>query len=457
MNKKLIWIIVLLLVVIGILAGLKWKGVIGGDQGVKVSSDSASLRTIIETVNASGKVFPEVEVKVSPDISGEIIELSVEEGDSVRKGAILARIYADIYTTQRDQASAVVSQQEASVANSRAQLESLRSALDLAQRTYERQKQLVDDKIISRAEFEQAENALEAAKANYNAALQGIKSGMASIKSAEASLQRANKDLSRTSVLAPMDGVVSLLNVKKGERVVGNSMMAGTEMMRIADLSIIEVRVDVGENDIPKVKLGDSALVEVDAYNNRKFKGIVTKIAASSTSSGGNAALSTNDVTNFKVHIRLLPNDYKDLIDPARPKSFPFRPGMNASADIQTRTKQNILSVPINAVTTREKGGDKAMADRKEANAEEGMQETNANALSADLDEVVFVLKPDGTVKKVVVTTGIQDINNIEVMTGLSVGDKVISAPYNLISKTLKEGMKVKEVPKDKLFEEKKK
>jgi HlyD family secretion protein len=455
MSKKLIWIIVGLLVVIGVIAGLKWKGVIGNDQGVKVATDTVTSRTIIETVNASGKVYPEVEVKVSPDISGEIIDLSIEEGDSVRKGSILARIYADIYTTQRDQASAVVSQQEASVANSRAQLESLRSALDLAQRTFDRQKQLADEKVISKAEFEQSQNALEAAKANYNAALQGIKSGMASIKSAEASLQRANKDLSRTAVLAPMDGVVSLLNVKKGERVVGNSMMAGTEMMRIADLRVMEVRVDVGENDIPKVKLGDSALVEIDAYNNRKFKGIVTKIAASSTSSG-TQALSTNDVTNFKVHIRLVQNDYADLIDPARPKSFPFRPGMNASADIQTKTKQNVLSVPINAVTTREKGTDKTAGENKETTTEEGMQDQAASSLSTDLDEVVFVLKPDGTVKKVIVTTGIQDINNIEVTNGLSLGDKVVTAPYNLISKTLKDGTKVKEVSKDKLFEVKK-
>lgn len=457
MRKKLIWIIVGLVVVIGVIAGLKWKGVIGNDQGVKVATDTVTLRTIIETVNASGKVYPEVEVKVSPDISGEIIDLNIEEGDSVRKGNILARIYADIYTTQRDQASAVVSQQEASVANSRAQLESLRSALDLAQRTYDRQKQLADEKVISKAEFEQSQNSLEAAKANYNAALQGIKSGMASIKSAEASLQRANKDLSRTAVLAPMDGVVSLLNVKKGERVVGNSMMAGTEMMRIADLSVMEVRVDVGENDIPKVKLGDSALVEIDAYNNRKFKGIVTKIAASSTSSGTQAALSTNDVTNFKVHIRLIQKDYADLIDPARPKSFPFRPGMNASADIQTKTKENVLSVPINAVTTREKGTDNTAGENKETTTEEGMQDQATSSLSTDLEEVVFVLKPDGTVKKVIVSTGIQDINNIEISKGLSLGEKVVTAPYNLISKTLKDGTKVKEVPKDKLFEVKKK
>lgn len=457
MSKKLIWIIVIIVVLIGALIGLKSAGVIGKEDATKVAIEQATVRNIIETVNASGKVFPEIEVKVSPDISGEIIELNVEEGDSIRKGTVLAKIYADIYTTQRDQASAQVTQQQAQVENTKAQLESLKSALDLAQRTYDRQKQLLNEKVISKAEFEQAENSLNSAKAAYNAAIQGIRSGQASVQGAEASLQRANKDLSRTAVLAPMNGVVSLLNVKKGERVVGNSMMAGTEMMRIADMSLIEVRVDVGENDIPKVKLGDSALVEVDAYNNRKFKGIVTKIASSS-SSAAQAAVTSNDVTNFKVHIRLLYDSYKDLIDPSRPKSFPFRPGMNASADIQTKTKANVLAVPINAVTTREKDSDKAAGAKKEKGAEEeGLQPETKAALAADMDEVVFVLQADGTVKKVKVKTDVQDINYIEVLSGLKAGDKVVTAPYNLVSKTLKDGMKVVVVDKDKLFEVKKK
>lgn len=456
MSKKLIWIIVIVIVLIGALIGLKSAGVLGKADATKVAVEAAATRTIIETVNASGKVYPEIEVKVSPDISGEIIELGVEEGDSVRKGAILAKIYADIYTTQRDQATAVVNQQQAQVDNSKAQLASLKSALDLAQRTYDRQKQLLDEKVISKAEFEQADNSLNSARAAYNAALQGIRSGQAGVQSAEASLQRANKDLSRTAVLAPMNGVVSLLNVKKGERVVGNSMMAGTEMMRIADMSLIEVRVDVGENDIPKVKLGDSALVEVDAYNSRKFKGIVTKIASSS-SSAAQAVASANDVTNFKVHIRLLPESYKDLIDPSRPKSFPFRPGMNASADIQTKTKANVLSVPINAVTTREKNSDNLVKNKNDKAEDEGMQPETKAALAADLDEVVFVLQADNSVKKVKVRTDIQDINYIEILSGLKAGDKVITAPYNVVSKTLKDGMKVTVVEKDKLFEVKKK
>lgn len=454
MSKRVIWIIVILVLLIGGLVGLKAAGVIGKEEGTKVATEKVTKRTIIETVNASGKIFPEIEVKVSPDISGEIIVLQVEEGDSVKRGQVLAKIYADIYTTQRDQASAVVSQQQATVENNKAQLESLKSKMDLAQRTYDRQKKLLDEKVISRSEFEQAENALQTAKADYNAALQGIKSGQAGVQGASASLERANKDLSRTAVLAPMDGVVSLLNVKKGERVVGNSMMAGTEMMRIADMSIMEVRVDVGENDIPKVKLGDSALVEIDAYNNRKFKGIVTKIASSSTSSA-QAAATSNDVTNFKVHIRLLPESYKDLLSNEF-KRFPFRPGMNASADIQTTTKANVLSVAINAVTTREKGTDKLVGADKEKKVEEGIQETSKTTLASDMDEVVFILQADGKVKKVKVKTDIQDINNIEITEGLKEGDEVVSAPYNVVNKILKDGMKVKKVEKDKLFEAKK-
>ncbi len=454
-KKRIYWIVGILLVLIIGLMALKKSGVIGKEEGVKVATERVSRRTIIETVNASGKVYPEIEVKVSPDVSGEIVELTVLEGDSVKRGQVLARIYGDIYTTQREQAAAVVNQQQAAVENSRAQLASLKSSLDLAQKTFDRQKKLLDEKVISRAEFEQAENSLAAAQANYNAALQGIRSGQAGVASASASLDRASKDLSRTVVVAPMDGVVSLLNVKKGERVVGNSMMAGTEMMRIADMSKIEVRVDVGENDIPKVHLGDSAVVEVDAYTGRKFKGIVTQIASSSVATGTQAAGSTNDVTNYKVYIRLLPSSYSDLIDPARPKSFPFRPGMTASADIQTRTRSNVLAVEINAVTTREKGSDKVVT--KEENNEPGMAEEEENtSASADLDEVAFIIKPDGSVKKAVVTTGIQDINFIEVTSGLKEGDTVVVAPYNVVSKSLKEGMKVQVVQKDKLFEAKK-
>lgn len=453
--RKRTWIIIAsILGIIVLLLVLKSAGVIGKDEAVKVSTEKVSRRTITETVSASGKVYPEIEVKVSPDISGEIVELNVLEGDSVRRGQELAKIYADIYTTQRDQASAVVSQEKARVDNAKAQLPGLKAARDFAQRTFDRQKQLLDEKVISRSEFEQAQNSLQTAEANYNAAVETIRGGQAGVASAQASLQRANKDLSRTSVLAPMDGVVSLLNVKKGERVVGNSMMAGTEMMRIADMNKIEVRVDVPENDIPKVSLGDSAVVQVEAYINRKFSGVVTQIASSSVlAAQQNQMTTTADVTNYKVYIRLLPSSYADLIKPGKLKSFPFRPGMSASAEIQTKTKANVVAVPINAVTTREKGTGEVSTNKKnESNADEGLQDVEKSTLTPDVDEVVFILQKDGTVKKQIVKTDIQDINYIEVMSGINVGDEVISSPYNVINKTLKDGMKVKVVPKDKLF-----
>ena len=453
MKKKTLWIIIIGIIVI--IALLALSSVFKKDEGLKVAVEKVEARTIIESVNASGKVYPETEVKVSPDISGEIVELNYEEGDSVRKGAVLARIYADIYSTQRNQAAASVDMERANVENTRAQLPGLRSAVELAQRAYDRQKQLVAEKVISASEFEQAENSLRSAQANYNAALQNVKRGEASIQGAQANLAKADKDLGRTAVVAPRDGVISLMSVKRGERVVGAGMMAGTEMMRIADMSVIEVQVDVSENDIPKVKLGDSALVEVDAYTNRKFKGLVTKIASSNTTAASTTTTTSNDVTNYKVHIRLLADSYGDLT--ANGSRFPFRPGMNASADIQTTTKNNVISAAINAVTTRKKGSDDVANDKKEDNKdEEGLQETVKAGLTSDMDEVVYVLQKDNSVKKVKVTTGIQDMNHIEILSGLKAGDSVITAPYNVVSKILKTGTKVKVVPADKLFEAKK-
>jgi HlyD family secretion protein len=458
MNKKLLWIIIGLAAVILLLIILKKQGVIGKEKGIKVTAEKAANRTIIETVNASGKVYPEVEVKVSPDISGEIVELNVSEGDSVRKGQVLARIYADIYNSQRDQAAAVVNQYEAQVLNSTAQLVALKATLDQAEVTYRRQEQLLEDKVISRAEFEQADQAKKTAHAQYTAALQGIKGSEASVQSARAQLSRANKDISRATLVAPMDGVVSLLAVKKGERVVGTAQMAGTEMLRVADMSVMELRVNVGENDIPKVLLNDSALVEVDAYANRKFKGIVTKIASSNTSAAQTSLTSntSTEVTNYEVHIRLLPESYEDLLTGKKSKVSPFRPGMNASADIQTKTHTNVLAVPINAVTTRDKKGDNPNAtkdDKKANNNKDNVIETPVNL--EDLEEVVYVLQPDNTtVKKVKVKTDIQDINYIEIVSGLKPGDMVVTGPYNLVSKTLKDGDKVKVVPKEQLFDE---
>lgn len=430
-----------------LLVVLSKAGAFGKDEGIKVTAEKAQKRTIIEVVNASGKIYPEIEVKISPDISGEITELNVHEGDSVKKGQVLARIYADIYNIQRNQAASGVAQTEAQVANSQAAIEALKAQMEQAQQTYDRQKKLFDDKVISKSEFEVAESNLRSAKANYNAAKQGIRGGEASVQSAKASLEKANKDLSRTAVIATMDGVVSLLNVKQGERVVGSNLMSGTEMLRIADMNKIEIRVDVGENDIPKVKLGDSALIEVDAYSNRKFKGIVTQIASSNTGAATQSALTgSTDVTQYKVYIRLLPESYKDLLGKG---SFPFRPGMSANADIQTKTHANVLSVPINAVTTREKN-DSTKTNKKK---DESDIKEKSSASDDDLDVVVFVIDKEGKVSKQKVKTDIQDINYIEITEGLKDGQEVVTGPYDVVSKTLKEGKKVKVTDKKELFD----
>ena len=448
MNKTLLWIITGLVILLGGLYGLKKAGIIGKEEGTLVASEKATYRTITETVNASGKIYPEVEVKISPDISGEIVGLYVNEGDTVKKGQVLAKIYADIYQTQKDQVSAGLVQAEAQKSNSEASIIGLKATLDQAKLTYERQQKLLKDKVIAASEFESAQQAYLAAQSNYKAAIEGLKSSDANILGNKAQLAKADKDLSRTIITAPMDGVVSLLAVEKGERVAGNSFNVGTEMMRIADLSSIEARVDVGENDIPKVKIGDTALVEVDAYSGRKFKGIVYKIANPTTS----ITSSTTDVTEYKVHIRLLLDSYKDLIVPH--KSFPFRPNMSASADIQTKTKTNVLSVPLNAVTTRSNKPDKVASDKKD---EKDDSKSKSDTTQYGFDEVVFVLQKADTVRQVKVKTGIQDINYIELLDGLKAGEEVITAPYSVVSKTLKTGNKVKVVTKDKLYEEDKK
>ncbi len=446
MSKTVKWILIGLVALVLLLVGLKAAGVFGKDEGIKVTTEKVQKRTITEIVNASGKVYPEIEVKVSPDISGEITELTVQEGDSVKKGQIVARIFADIYSIQANQAAAGVAQSQAQVANSEAALIALKAQMDQAQKTYTMQKQLYDGKVISANEFNIADAAYKAAVANYNAAQQGIKGGQAAVQSAQSNLAKANKDLSRTAVLAPMDGVVSLLSVKKGERVVGSNMMAGTEMLRIADMSKIEIRVDVGESDIPKLHLGDSAIVTVDAYTDRKFKGIVTQIASSNNGASTQNALAntSTDVTNYKVYVRLLPESYSDLLGKT---SYPFRPGMSASADIQTKTNFNVLSVPINAVTTREKND-----STKPKSAIKSPDAAAEGTSMDDLEVLVFVLNKDGSVSKAPVKTSIQDINYIEITEGLTENQEVVTGPYDIVSKTLKEKDKVKAVDKKELF-----
>ncbi|PSL49062.1 HlyD family secretion protein [Chitinophaga niastensis] len=454
-KKTLYWLIGTLGSLVILLLVLKASGVIGKEEAPKVAVDKASRKNIIEVVTASGKIYPEIEVKVSSDVSGEITDLLVLEGDSVKKGQVLARIYADIYGSMVDKAAASMSQSQAQLANSTASLNSFKARLDQNKAAYNRNKELLGQKVISKVEFETSEATYLASLADYNAAVQSINSNKFAVQSARANLNEANKNLGRTTIAAPMSGIVSLLSVKKGERVVGTAQMTGTEMLRIADMNAMEVQVDVGENDVPKVKYGDTAIIEVDAYNNRQFKGIVTQIASSSKGAAtatAASASSAEQVTSYIVHIRILASSYKDLIDPSLKKSFPFRPGMSASVNIQTKHVNDVLTIPINAVTTRDADSTKSGNDKKQP-TQDNTTPTSAANTKPVLNEIVFVLQKDNTVKMVAVKTGVQDDANIQILSGLSEGDQVISAPYSAISRTLSNGKKVQVVPKAQLFE----
>jgi HlyD family secretion protein len=435
MSKKIKWLIGILILVIVLLVVLSKTGVFGKNSGIQVTAEKAQNRTITEIVTASGQIYPVVEVKVSSDVSGEIVDLPVEEGDTVMKGQVLARIYANIYTNQRDQAAAVVLQSKAQELNSVNQLAGLKATMEQTKEAYDREKTLLDQKVVSRSEYEQAEQAYLSAKANYTAAQATISANRANVQSSEANLNLMQTNVDRATIVSPMNGIISLMDVKKGERVVGTAQMTGTEIMRVADLDSIEVRVNVGENDIHKVRVGDSANISVDAYNNRKFKGIVTQIANPQPTDNTAAATSTasTTATNYLVHIRMLPESYRDLMGHGKP--YPFRPSMSATADIQTQTNTGVLSVPLNAVTTRD------FSDLVKADST--LKKDTANN-SNDLVEVVFVIGKDNKVKPIVVTTDIQDVNYIQITSGLKAGDMAVTGPYDTVSKQLKSGDKVK-------------
>ncbi|MCH5717381.1 HlyD family secretion protein [Niabella hibiscisoli] len=392
-----------ILIISGAVLALAFLIIVNMNKGkgvLDVTAEKAASRSITETVTASGQIYPEYEVKISPDISGEVTELTVAEGDSVTRGQLLARVYPEVYVLQRDEAAAKVGQSQATVANSKAALGALKATMDQAEQQYNRNKTLYNDRVISKAEFEQFETGLSSAKANYDAALQNIRSLQAGVQSSQTGLTTANITLSRTTIVAPMTGVVSSLKIEKGERVVGTAQMAGTEMMTIADMNTIEVRVDVGENDIVKVNIGDHADIEVDAYNDRKFKGIVTKIASSVKSATG-AATTTTEVTNYEVRIRLDKSSYQDLIDPSGKSRFPFRPGMNARADIKTKQKNNVIAVPIASVNARIKDSDKSIAEAKKENEKANTTDADeAETNASDMQEVVFIVMKDGIVKR---------------------------------------------------------
>ena len=446
-RKNLIRIgIGILVVLIVVLAVARKKGFIGEEEIVKVTAEKASPRSIIETVSANGKIQPEAEVKISPDVSGEVIEVFVKEGDEVKAGTLLARIDPKIYASNFDRIQASLNTQKASLANARARLAQVQAQFINAKASYERNQQLWNQKAISASEYDAAKSAFEVAKAEVTAAEENVKGADFAVKSAEASVKEAGENLYKTSIYAPVSGTISKLNVEKGERVAGASQFsAGTEILRIANLAVMEVIVSVNENDIVRVALNDTALVEVDSYLNRKFKGVVTEIATSANISG----LSADQVTNFDVKIRMLPESYSDLVPADRPNASPFRPGMSATVDIQTESVHNVLAVPIQAVTTREDSTRmKVERNQKEA---ENKETDNAEKKSEPVQEYVFLVS-EGKAKLQKVKTGIQDNSHITITDGLKAGDEVISGPYRAVSKTLKDGDKIKVVDKEELF-----
>jgi len=442
-NKKILpyAIGVLVLVIVLLVVGKK-MGWFGKEFSISVATETIKKTTLTEFITANGKIQPKTKVKISPDVSGEVIELYVEDGDEVKAGDLLCVIKPEIYISALNRSEAALNSSKARQAQAEAQL--IEREL-----SYNRAKQLFEKSTIPVSDY-------ETARAAFNVAQAEVKAAQYSVKSAEASVAEAREQLTKTKIYAPISGTVAALNIEKGERVVGTSMMIGTEMMLIADLNKMEVQVDVNENDIVKVSKFDTALIEVDAYLNRKFKGIVTDIANSASTVGATA----DQVTNFEVKVLLLSESYIDLIDSARGYYYPFRPGMSAAVDILTESRENVLTAPISAVTTRVKkigGGTREISDEVITETdEETTADTEKVVKQDEKQEVVFVLNGN-RVRKTEVKTGIQDNTSIEIAEGLQEGDEVITAPFNAINKTLKDSMLVKKVTEEELFKVKSK
>ena len=440
-SKRIWWIVIISIILIVILIAVARNS---ETDAVKVAVEKAALHTITETVTASGKIYPETEVKIAPEVSGEITQLDIHEGDSVIKGQVLVKINPAIYNSMVSQASASVEQSKASEDNSKQMMAQAESQFLLAEATYKRNKKLFDQKVISQLEFEQGEASFKFAKAAWDAAKASTAGGKYGIQGAQANLTTAQENLLKTTVVAPTSGIISELLVKKGERVLGTAQMAGTEMLTIADMSRIEVRVDVSETDISKVKIGDTTLIDADAYRNRKFKGLVSKIAVSSTKSGASSGTSTDQVTNYTVYILILSSSYADLSAKMGKGKFPFKPGMSASVEIQTNRQDNILSVPVNAVTTRDW-------------SDSIKNKIISQSASDNIRQVVFVYDSKTQMVEIRdVKTGLQDNKYLQVTEGLKENEEVVIAPYGAIARTLKDKTKVKTVAKDQLFEAKK-
>lgn len=448
--KKIYWIIGICITLIIVVIGFKF---FKGEEPTQVTTEKAAIRNIIETVSANGKIQPEAELKITSDVSGEVVEMLVKEGEQVKKGQLLCRIKPDIYESAFERVNATVNSSKANLKTSVAQLAQAQANLTQSEAAFNRNKKLFDQNVISQQEMDAAKATFEAAKANVAGLTESIKASDYNVKSVEASLKEANSNLDKTYIYAPVDGTVSKLNVEKGERVVGVQGLQGTEILRLANLNEMEASVEVNENDIIRIHKNDTAIIEVDAYSGKQFRGIVTEVANSANTTG----ISVDQVTNFVVKIRILRESYLDLVTENNPA--PFRPGMSASVEIQTMRAAQIITVPIQGVTTR--SSDTTIVKQKNNSDEENVvvkdekEEKLKDNKKEEIKECVFVNK-NGVAKILYVTTGVQDNDYIEIKSGITVGDEIISGPYGAVSKLLKDGKKIKVVDKDKLFSDKK-
>lgn len=427
--KRIWWIIiggVLLIILVMVIKTLL------SDDSIKVAVEEVKRRTIIETVTGSGKIQPETEVKITSDVSGEVIEILVKEGDKVHRGQLLCRIRPDVYQSALERTFAQINSSKAQLEQVKAQLEQAKANLTNTQNIYERNKKLFEQKAISLQEFQTSEAQYLSALANVKALEENVKSAEYNIKSLEATYNEAKSNLDKTYIYSPVDATVSKLNVEKGERVQGVTGFQGTEIMRLANLNEMEVKLEISENDIIRIHKNDTAIVEIDAYGDKTFKGIVTDVS----NSVNTASLSVDQLSNYTVKVRLLYDSYKNLITKENP--IPIRPGMSASVEILTKRVQNALSVPVQAVTVRNPFSKKDSIQEK-------------NEVKKIKKEYVFVVE-NNIAKAREVKTEVQDNQYIEITEGLKEGEKVIAEPFTAIQQTIKDGQKVKVVKREELI-----
>ena len=445
---KLKHILIAVGALIALLVVAKLTGLIGGQKIEKVTVEKAEKRKVVETVTASGKIQSEAEVKLSSEVSGEVVELLVKEGDIVKKGQLLFKIRPDILKSGYDRASASYNSQKASVGSAQQQLEQSKGTFANESAIYKRNVELFKKKVISVAEFDAAKAAFSTATTNLESAKQSLIAAKFNLEQSGANVQEASANLAKATTYAPVDGVISKLSVELGDRILGTAQFAGTEIMRISNLNSMEVNVDVNENDINRVSVGDSATIEVDAFADKKFKGVVTEIASSSKDVG-TATTSVDQVTNFVVKVRIDASSYAGVKGGAKDLPSPFRPGLSATVDIES-SLVNDLSVPIQAVFTKSSGDKDAAGDAGKANdANADKQKTKLN--DKLIKQYVYTYA-NGTVKQVEITTGIQNDQFIQVKSGLKAGTEVVSGPYSAIQNRLKDGAKVEKTTKDQLF-----